>query len=58
MTETVKIGISRIVSAIDVKHGYHENTFDRMMDSFMENDLYNEEKPIKITISQDTGYDK
>ena len=58
MTETAKIAISRIVAAIDVKHGYHENTFERMMYILMESDLYNDERPIKITISQDMGVEK
>lgn len=58
MSETVKIEISRMVAAVDVKHGYHENTFERMMSILMESDLYNKERPIKITISQDTGVEK
>ena len=44
---------TKIVSAIDVIHGYHHLEFELMVDELMEDKKYDSSKPIRITVSQD-----
>lgn len=45
---------TKIVSAVDVIHGYHHSEFELMVEEFMEDKKYDPRKPIRITVSQET----
>ena len=58
MSDTLKIGVSRIMpSEHDLTHPFSifQIEFNTALKQIMADDTYNPNKPMKITISQDTG---
>ena len=61
VSDTLKIGVSRIMPA---EHGLthpfsiFQIEFNTALKQIMADDAYNPSKPMKITISQDTGHKK